>query len=390
MEKIRTHKINYNVEAVMLKIKFHAVIIMVAMIFLWAAQTGSAHANETESALESQKISKIEQVIEKTMETEKLPGVIALVSAPDFNPLIITKGYANLSTKRPMSANDIVRIASLTKTFTATVIMQLAGEGRLDLDDKISKFENKIPVIKKMRYRNSITIRNLLTHNSGLENYFIDKKFESDYYNRPLLSWTPEQLINISLKHRQKRPGGKAVYSNTNFILLGMIIEALTANSYESEVVQRILIPAGLTHTYFPKSVSIKGVFAHGYMNGKDVTLIDSSCGWAAGSLISNLEDLWKWNGIFAEGELLDPKINAERQKTVPVKGSPQTTYGPGSMNIGNLTGHTGSITGYKHAMLYLPSKKATIIVLSNYESPAADLLCLTIAKIAFPEAVGY
>ncbi len=374
----------------MLKIRSRAIMIMVAMFLLLAVSGGFAYGKEIGSAPDSQKIADIEKAIEKTMEKEQLPGVIALVSSPEFNPLIITKGYANLAAKRPISANDLVRIASITKTFTATVIMQLAGEGRLSLDDKIAKFEEKIPAIKKMKYRNRITVRNLLTHNSGLADYFSDKKFVSGYYNRPLLSWTPEQLMGVSLKLHQKRPGGKAVYSNTNFILLGMIIEALTGSSYESEVTRRILIPAGLRNTYFPKTASIKGVFAHGYMDGKDVTFIDTSCGWAAGSLVSNLEDIWKWSVIFAEGELIDAKINEERKITVPVKGSPQMTYGPGSMNIGNLTGHTGSILGYKHAMLYLPSKKASIIVLSNYESPAADLLCLAIAKIAFPEAVGY
>jgi CubicO group peptidase (beta-lactamase class C family) len=236
---------------------------------------------------------KLESLVDHTMKEIEVPGVIVGVWTPG-GQWIRAKGFADLKTKRESRVTDLFRIGSTTKPFTATVILQLADEGKFRLDDTIDRFDFGI----KIPDSDKITIRHLLNHTSSLFDFGDDEKFFIPYIKNLTRKWTTKELLEFSLSHpRYGAPGEKFHYSNTNFVLLSLMIEQKTGNRLDKEMTQRIFKPLGLKNTYLPEGTGIKGMHTHGYMKTKegkflDTTPQDLSWKWAQGGIISNLEDL--------------------------------------------------------------------------------------------------
>lgn len=318
-----------------------------------------------------------------------IPGIIVGIWEPGRKPWVQATGKAEVETDTDIRSADKVRIASITKTFVATVILQLVDEGRLSLDDKLDQF---VPVVPNS---DDITIRELCNMSSGVYNITDDPGFMHDYFNEPLKKWTPQEIIDIVIAHEPAfPPGAEGKYCDTNYILLGMIIEQVTGKTVEEEIQTRIIEPLGLTNTSFPTKPAMTGEYSHGYMDDhepgelKDATLIDPSCCWAAGAMISNLYDLRIWAKALAEGDLLSETTQQERLNWISIGGHAQ--YGLGILNLNGLIGHNGTILGYNSVMFYIPSKGATVIVLANKcnedgNQPAAEI-CVTIARTLYPD----
>jgi D-alanyl-D-alanine carboxypeptidase len=165
----------------------------------------------------------IEWAVEKTMSENGIPGAIVGVWSPDHGDMIIVMGKADIETGRYMDSVDRVRIASITKTFTVTVILQLVDEGKLGLDDKLNTWFPEIPG------SNEITVRELCNMTSGLFNYSDDQTFQKVYSEDPDKVWSSEELVNLAVAHAPYFPPGTGWhYSNTNTIILGMIINKIT------------------------------------------------------------------------------------------------------------------------------------------------------------------
>lgn len=197
-------------------------------------------------------------------------GVLAQSTGPG-GKRYATAGVADTATGEAVRAGDRFRIASTTKTFVATTVLQLAGEGRLSLDDTV---EDLLPGVVKGNGNDGskITARQLLNHTSGLFNYTADfpeinsvDGFQADRYT----TWAPSRLVAIAVKHAPDfEPGAKWAYSNTGYILAGMIIEKVTGNSWQQEVTRRIIRPLGLRDTFAPNTYPrIPGLHLHGYSN---------------------------------------------------------------------------------------------------------------------------
>ncbi len=334
----------------------------------------------------------VDKAVKEVMSKFDIPGAVVGVWVPGEGTWIKTKGEADLKTGQAMKLGDKFRIGSITKTFTTTVILELVDEGLLSLDDTLDKFVPSVP------NGSDITIRQLCNNTSGLFNYGDDENLVATIEKDPRKKWTPQELVDIAVSRGPySAPGEELRYSNTNFILLGMIIEEVTGNKLRDEIRKRITEPLGLKNTSLPDSPKMTGEYSHGYgymAEGDEeledfTTYLDPSLVWAAGAMISNLDDLKIWARALADGELLDKKTQKERLTWVDFpEGEGLAKYGLGIFYMGGFIGHDGRTPGYNCDMFYFPSKEATIIVMLNLsdESEPALGLFMKIAKIIFPK----
>jgi D-alanyl-D-alanine carboxypeptidase len=260
---------------------------------------------------------------------------------------------ARLEPRQQLTSAARYRVGSVTKTFISTVALQLVGEGRLRLDDTVERW---LPGL--VPNGEAITLRMLFNHTSGLFDYTEDPAFFERLINDPTNPASPRQLIAIARMHPPSFPPGEGwSYSNTGYIVVGLIIEAVTSQPVERLVRQRIIGPLGLIGTTFPtRSPFISGYHAHGYRQPTapgapylDVTPFSPTLAWTAGAIISTADDLRRFYGALLRGRLLRPALLEQMLTTVPVL--PEFGYGLGIETLqtacGTVWGHEGGIPGY-------------------------------------------
>ncbi len=345
-------------------------VLLGTMTLLGAASCAGTHSGQPFSQDVQDRLNR---AVDAKMAEFGVPGAIVGVWVPGKGEWIACKGVADIRTGAAPRVQDRVRIASITKTFAATVILQLADEKRLSLSDTLNQYDLGVTVPNSDR----ITIRNLLNMTSGLFNYTDDENFWQQFLAAPTAVWTPKRLVEMAAAKGAVSPPGQAyAYNNTNYVLLGMIIEKVTGNTAAAEITRRIIDELGLRNTSFPTTAAMPAPFMHGYMPeagiGGDTggpAVIDMSVEsptpfYTAGGMISDLMDLKTWLQALASGSLVSPEMQKERMTF----GSPNTPYyGLGVMNGGNMLGHSGEITGYNSSAYTHPGGNgATIIVLIN------------------------
>jgi D-alanyl-D-alanine carboxypeptidase len=335
--------------------------------------------------LTTETIAKLEAAADKVMMEKQVPGMIAYIAVEGEGELNITRGVGNLTTNEPMNIKNYFRMASVTKTFTTEAALILADEGKIDLNKTISFYlpEFAIPG------RDTITIRMLGNMTSGLIDVLGDPTLSAAYYNsQGTIKFTPEELIVPLFTSQLKfTPGSQFYYSNSNTILLGLVIKKVTGKALKDVFAEKIFQPLGLTHTFWPETNYLPTPYHHGYTNTlgtkhQDVTYWGNSWGNAAGILISNLADLKIWAKEIAEGNLLSATSKTERY-LIGVAGS---GYGFGVEMIKDLFGHSGGITGWNSMVFYDKTKKITIITHANSldDKPAGN------AFQQFGKVLGY
>jgi D-alanyl-D-alanine carboxypeptidase len=259
---------------------------------------------------------------------DRFPGASASVRQADGRVRNYAAGVADLRTGARMPADARVRIASNTKMFTATVILQLVGEGRVGLDEPVETYLPGLVRGAGGLDGRKITVRQLLQQTSGLQDY--DDELFADFVNALHTYYEPHDLLAVSFaKAPESAPGEKFVYSNTNYILAGLIVQKVTGRPVGEQITKRIIEPLGLRGTYWPGEGenTIRGVHPRGYYpaaGGKpaiDITESEPSAGWAAGALIGPPSDINRFlTGLFG-GKLLKPAQLAEMKKTVDAPG---------------------------------------------------------------------
>jgi D-alanyl-D-alanine carboxypeptidase len=261
-----------------------------------------------------------------------------------------------------MSPRFNMRVGSVTKTFTVTALLHLVDQGRVHLDDPISTYVHGVP------NGHRITLRELAEMRSGLFNYLLDNDFARDFVADTGRTFTNEEMLAYSFKHPVSGPPGRQFeYSNTNTILLSMVVEKVTGQSFDHYVTQHVLKPAHLEHTFMPKGTEFPDPHAHGYTDQTADGSVADSTDWAppggaSGVMISNLQDLRSWAPTLAEGTLLSRATQAERLKMLPT-GVEGVGYGLGIFDNHGWIGHNGSLPGYQTVMVYLPKAKATLVI---------------------------
>ena len=273
-------------------------------------------------------------------------------------------GYKNFATHVLNDSNTLFQIGSITKQFTATVILKLQEEEKLSVNDKLSTY------FPQFKYADQITLANLLTHTSGIYNYTNDIDAEdSDIVCNPV---NKQLVLDIMFKHELDfKPGSQFRYSNSNYYLLGLIIEKVTGKSYEQNVRDLIFVPLQMTHSLFDFKHSSDTNIATGYQSVTDTIQKvasawrwDSTVTYAAGAIYSTTGDMYKWAQAIANKKIL----SAHSWKAAFTPHLEQYGYGwfidslYGKMNVA----HGGGIPGFTAYLCYYPTENVTIILLNN------------------------
>jgi D-alanyl-D-alanine carboxypeptidase len=309
------------------------------------------------------------------------PGVVALVRTGE-QTWQGASGLGDLAANRPARAGDRFRIGSVTKSFVATVALQLVGEHKLGLDDHLERW---LPGLVPNGDR--ITVRQLLNHTSGLYDY-------TDDLPEPPRSFQPRELVAIATGHRPLfAPGKRFSYSNTNYILAGLVIERVTGRRLAGQLQQRIVGPLGLGDTELPVTKqTITGPHVHGYLprdkgwrvsDGPaglvDVTKMDPSWAWAAGAMVSTTADLARFYQALLGGRLLDPEQLQAMQTTVDASqqfghgvryGLGLTLLRPGCAT--ELWGHGGALAGYRTTAFSTKDGDRQLVATTNLQPEPA------------------
>ncbi len=336
----------------------------------------------------------LDAVIEQTMITASIPGAIIGVWGPEGR-YVRAVGVADKATRAPMQADFFSRIGSVTKTFTVTGVLQLADQGKLGLDDSIGKYIDGVPLGDK------ITLRQLAHMRSGLENYANSTAFQQALVADPFRDFTPQELLGYAFAEPMPFPPGDAFeYSNTNTVLLGLVVEKLSGQLLPDYIKDHILTPLGMDQTSFPTTNAFPEPHAQGYTDttadGAQTTATDwnPSWGWAAGAMISTLDDMHIWAPALATGTLLSPEMQAQRLQTPSIPGqAPGNGYGLGIFNLGGWIGHNGSVPGYEAVAVFLPERQTTLVILVNTDikyqgSEPSTPLATAITKVLSPDHV--
>jgi D-alanyl-D-alanine carboxypeptidase len=297
------------------------------------------------------------------------PGAVVLVRR-GTRTRYFARGYANRARRTRMRAGDRFRIGSVTKTFTATVVLQLAGEEKLSLYDTV---EHWLPGLVPGGER--ITVRQLLNHTSGLFNYTEDAGLLQGMLRDRLHEWSPRDLVAVATAHPPSfAPGERWGYSNTGYLVLGLIAEAADGRPLGAQLEARIFTPLRLRHTSFDSAPRITGRYAHGYFGlprGRDVSVFSPSGAWAAGAIVSTAADVGRFYRALLSGRLLRPAQLRAMRTTVPIV--PGAAYGLGIARARQACGsawvHDGDFPGYLTSAKTSADGRRQAVVLVNTDS---------------------
>jgi D-alanyl-D-alanine carboxypeptidase len=335
----------------------------------------------------------LQTIVAQGLARQRVPGVVVGVWASNRGTWTYALGIGDLQTAAPVTLDDHFRIASVTKTFVATVVLQLVDEGKLSLEDTLE------PFVPGILHGQEITIRQLLGMTAGIFNYVTDPAFEVAYSSNPLMSFTPKDAVEIAKRHGPNfAPGERLLYCDTNYILLGLIMEQVTGQTAGELIATRILDPLAMTNTSFPDSPDMPEPFSRGYAASpgsdtlRDLTASNPTVAWTAGAMVSTLEDLRTWARALADGSLLSPATQQARLQTKSLgqRQGDDFGYGLGILGVNGFYGHNGAIFGYSTWMLHSPEQDATLVVLANRgetETEFAGTIALDIAHLIFPDS---
>ena len=362
------------------------------------AVLGPACAREAPApaAFDRETVDHLEEAVREILDGDGILGAIVGAWVPGRGEWKAAVGVADTATGEGIETTDLMRIGSVTKTFTATLVLALADRGLLALDGPLSAHLPWVPGAAE------ITVRMLLNHTSGLVDDYANPAFMDKASADPLHRWQPEELARASLGVDPEAVKGKtSVYSNVNYVLLGMIAERASGMDLAGALREYVLGPLGLGNTFLAEGTEIGGEHSHSYITvGEDGELYDMTSGidpsitWAAGAVVSSLEDLRVWAEALADGRLLEEATQEQRLEWVDMEGTEGAgvgyRYGLGLLEMGGFVGHNGEFSGYQASVFHLPSRGATIVVLlnCNRNPTGSQDLFTRIAAILSPEEV--
>jgi D-alanyl-D-alanine carboxypeptidase len=332
------------------------------------------------------------RALEEERSAREIPGMSAVVIFPDGSRWTAAIGEADLGRGRPVEIDTPFVVGSITKTFVAALVLQLAEEGVLTLDDRLDRWLPGRPGAGE------ISLRQLLNHTSGVFNYFEHPRYNSTVFGGPQESWTPDEILAGFRRPGHFAPGAGFHYSNTGYILLGLVIEAATGSTLGDELRSRFFEPLDMRNTYFQGDGPPPRSAAQGYLrrqsghreisDGSEYrpTTSAATVAWAAGGVVSSAEDIATWARALYGGNVLQP---ASLAQMIDVGATPHAagTYGLGTrtrvFSGARAFGHTGSLRGFMGAMWHMPAEELTIVVLTNLGRIDANLISDRLAAIA-------
>lgn len=332
------------------------------------------------------------------------PGLSVAVRWPDGTAWTITSGLADLATGRPVTAATPFAIGSVTKTFTAALVLRLVGEGRIGLDDPVG------PWLPELDLPSGITVRMLLDHTSGLGDPFLEGAVDRELLADRSAVWTAERFL-AALPKPRFAPGRGWAYSNANYVVLGLLVERLTGRPYAALLRSTFFEPLGLSTAVVQPGPARAVAPAHGYRlvkSGGGLRRTDLSDGsptapftsvvtaaGPAGNVAIGAPDLARWGAALYGGDVLRPDLLAamieDASRTAPLR--PRVPYGLGVQVVeiaGQPTyGHSGRLLGARAVLRYLARSGITVAVLSNQSRSDLGPLVADIIRLVVPAPIG-
>ena len=296
-------------------------------------------------------------------------------------------GIADLENGTPMSVDATMDIGSITKPMVAVTLLQLMQEDRVSLDDTLGQW---LPDVSgKIENSETITLRQLLTHSSGIPD-FLDDDFLAAIVSDPDHIWMPEDFLQLAYGESSNfAPGERHSYSNTNYTLLGLIIEAVTGDTLAGQLRSRIFAPLGMNDSSVVSESSMPGDFLRGYLDLAEYDLSEASeiipvffhptaQGFGEGGVVSSVADLARFSEALNNGELLAPQTFEQmQQESIAVDEDDQDRYGLGIDLLwtpnGTAIGHSGGFPGAGSLMYFMPEQQITIVTIENQEEAAGQ-----------------
>ncbi len=329
---------------------------------------------------------KLQAKLDEWHKAGKFAGATLGICLADGTCFGLATGFSDLENKRKMKPSDLMLAGSVGKTYAAAVALQLVSEKKINLDDKIEKYLGAEKWFSRLPNARQITVRQLMNHTSGLIRYEFKDQFTKDLTANPEKVWKPEELLAYLFDEKAPFEAGKGWdYSDTNYIVLGMIIEKVTGKKFYDEAARRVLKPLKFERTYPQDRREIKGLIqgyagANNPFGGTDEMIKDGKFAinpqfeWTGGGYVSNAEDLARWAKAMYEGKAFDAALLPEMLAGVPAKLGRDTKYGLGVIirpTAAGLTyGHSGFFPGYMTDMMYFPEHKISVAVQVNSSVP--------------------
>jgi D-alanyl-D-alanine carboxypeptidase len=298
---------------------------------------------------------------------------------------LVMKGYgmASLTPLAQATPSTVYRIGSITKQFTSAGIMRLIERGKLTLDDPMSKFLPDVPL-----HGHVVTIRQLLNHTSGIHSYTSVREWQGSWED----DLTPRQIVAFVDKDTfDFAPGTQWLYNNTGYVLLGMVIEKITGDTYAAFLQREFVAPLGLKQTSYCPSRPTDPSFAAGYSsrtgNPRPAAFLSMTHPFAAGALCSTVRDLVVWQRALAGGRVVNAKSYALMTTADTLNNGKRLSYGfglvPGQLGTHRSIGHGGGINGFTTASIFFPDDSVNVVVFTNSDG-GPDPLALNISRAVF------
>lgn len=304
------------------------------------------------------------------------PGAIALVDIGG-QPNVITAGVGDVTSKQAITADDTVRIASVSKAFSGAIVLGLVSKGALSLDDTVGKVLPTLPAAWS-----AVTVAQLLQHESGVPDYIKNPTFLKEFQTDPQQVLTPTQLLGfVANESLLFTPRSKYSYSDSDNVILGLMVEAVTDGTYDAALQQYVTQPLGLSITTLPASSALSSPYLHGYSVSsgeapEDVSMVlNPGLAWASGGMISTPSELNTFMRAYASGKLLNAATRTSQLRFVAGDSGPP---GPGkngaglgiyrySTKCGTVYGHTGNLPGYTiFAASNLSGTRSVVVVVNT------------------------
>lgn len=352
-------------------------------IFVCLLSSGAVRTQTTTVSKTAELKQALQLKLDEWHKAGSFPGATLGVVLANGESFGLAVGFSDRQLKTPMKPNDRMLAGSVGKTFAAATALQLIKEGKIGLDDRIEKYLGREPWFSRLPNAKDITVRQLMNHSSGLVRYEFKDQFTKDLTANPEKVWKPAELVAYLLDEKPPFAAGKGWdYSDTNYIVLGMIIEKVTGKRFYDEANMRLLKPLKLVETIPQDGLRLKGV-VQGYagpnnpFGGRDEMIHDGKFAinpqfeWTGGGYASTAEDLARWAKLIYEGKAFSPDLLPQVVDGVaaPMLGG-ETRYGLGVIirktSQGTAYGHSGFFPGYMTDMMYFPEHKVAVAVQVN------------------------
>lgn len=326
---------------------------------------------------------KIKSLVDSLRAAGNLPGLSVSVVVGENHTANFVSGFSDKEKNILLKPTDRLLQGSVGKTYVAAVALKLVQSGKLKLEEKVSTYLGHYNWFSRIPNAQDITVKMLMNHTSGVMRYEFKEQFTTDLTNSPTKAWKPEELLSYVLDEQPSFKAGEGwEYSDTNYILLGLIIEKITGQPYYSVLQKEILTPFRLSNTLPSDKINLPGL-AQGYagkdnaFGGQDKVvrengdfIINPQFEWTGGGIYSTTEDLVRWGKLLYSGQVLDKQSMALTLDGVPAKLGPNSKYGLGVIirqtPYGSAFGHSGFFPGYLTEMIYFPEHNICIALQTN------------------------